>query len=278
MLGTVQKGRTKIITNHGAVGTSSPGTAVTTAAASTDKGSVAELITSGNNTQDSWGITVVASNYAAAATASQGCMDILIGGATDDILIPNLLMGNCGGPGGAESLGKFWFFPLFIPSGVRIAAQAAGIRTSTAMRVTVFLHGGSPPPFRIGRKVTTYGMGTVPNGTTLTVGASGAAQGITQIVASTTEDHFAFMPSFQVPTDTTVQQAEVLVGIGVGTSTEDIIGQWMYGKSVNETIQGPVPAFPAFCEVPSGTRLVMLASNSNTNDANGYNGVIHAVS
>jgi hypothetical protein len=154
----------------------------------------------------------------------------------------------------------------------------AGIRTSTAMRVTVYLHGGGVPPFRMGRKVTTYGMGTVPNGTAITPGASGAAQTTTQITASTTEDHFAFLPSFQVPTDTTVQQAELLVGIGVGASTEDIIGQWMFGKSTNETIHGPVPCFPAFYDVPSGQRLTIKASNSGANDSANYNAVIHAVS
>lgn len=278
MLAQISKGRSRVITNHGAVGTANPGTSVSTGGSASTKGTAVQLISAASNDQDSWGITVVASNYAVAATASEGAMDILIGGATDDILIPDLLMGNCGGPGGAESLGKVWFFPLFIPNGVRIAAQAAGIRTSTAFRVTVYLHGGSPAPFRTGRKVTTYGMGTVPNGTAITPGASGAAQTITQITASTTEDHFAFLPSFQVPTDTTVQQAEMLVGIGVGASTEDIIGQWMFGKSVNEVIHGPIPGFPAFYDVPSGTRLVMLASNSGANDSSNYNGVIHAVS
>jgi hypothetical protein len=146
------------------------------------------------------------------------------------------------------------------------------------MRVTVFLHGGSPPPFRVGRKVTTYGMGTVPNGTAVTPGASGAAQTVTQITASTSEDHFAFLPSFQAPTDTTITQAEVLVGIGVGAATEDIIGQWLFAKSSSEVMSGPIPCFPAFYDVPSGTRLSILASNAAANDANNYNAVIHAVS
>lgn len=272
------KGRLKVITNHGTVGTTTPGTAVTTGGSASTKGTVAELISAANNTQDSWGITVVASNYGVSAGASEGALDILIGGATDDILIPDLLMGNCGGPGGVGTMGRMWFFPLFIPNGVRIAAQAAGIRTSTAMAVTVFLHGGSPAPFRTGRKVTTYGMGTVPNGTAVTPGASGGAQSTTQITASTSEDHFAFLPDIQFPTDTTIQQAELLVGIGVGASTEDIIGQWMYGKSASEEMNGPYPCMPAFCDVPSGTRLTIKASNSGVNDANNYNAVIHAVS
>ena len=40
---------------------------------------------------------------------------------------------------------------------------------------------------------------------------------------------------------------------------------------------GPFPPMPAFVDVPSGTRLTLLASNSGTNDT-AYDGLIYAVS
>jgi len=275
MLLLPQKGRQRIITNDGVVGTLTPGTAVTTGATAPVKGTAVEIISAASNTQDSYGIVVQASNYALAATLSEGALDILIGGATDDIIIPNLLMGYC--PDNSVVGNKTWFFPLLIPAGVRIAAQAAGTRVSTAMRVRVQLIGGQTPPWKVGSKVTTYGMGTVPNGTTIVPGASGAAQTVTQITASTTEDHFAFFPSFQPSADTTVVNKAVIIGIGVGASVEDIIGQWWYGFGVNEEVSGPYWPWPAFADVPSGTRLTMLASSSGALET-GYNGVIHAVS
>ena len=264
-----------LVTNSGIVGDTNAGTSVTTGGTASTKGTAVEVISAANNVRDSWGITVLTNNYGASATASEGALDILIGGATDDVLIPNLLMGYSPDSGRAW---RQWFFPLHIPAGVRLAAQAAGARTSTACRVILYLHGGSSPPFRVGRKVTTYGMGTVPNGTAVTPAASGGAASATQMTASTSEDHFAFFPSFQVAADTTIATTtNVNIGIGVGAATEERIGTWYFGKDANENIYGPFPCMPAFRDVPAGSRLTILASNGGANDS-AQNAVIHAVS
>lgn len=278
MLWVPQKGRLLVENTGGAVADSyRGGTAVTTHASdATAKGTVVELIAS---TQfDAYLITVIAVGYAAPSTATPGALDILIGSATEDVLIPNLLMGNCGYPNdgsGPGNDGKKWAFPLYVPAGSRIAAQVAGARLSTSINVTIILHGGHGlPPFRVGRKVTTYGMGTVPNGTSITTGSS--AQGsFTQITASTSEDHFAFMPSFQA-NDTVLNPTRFVVQIGVGAATEDVIGTWQYVASNLELLDGPQWPFPAFVDVPSGTRLAMRASQHGGLDT--VNGVIHAVS
>lgn len=264
--------------NTGSVGTATPGTAVTTGASSGTKGTAVELITS--TSFDAYWVVIVASEYGFAATNAQGCLDILTGAATEEVLIPNLLMGGCGTFGTTTSHGsKQWAFPLYIPAGSRIAAQAAGARTSTAMRVQIHLYGGNGyPPFRVGSKVTTYGVSAVPNGTTVTPGASGAEGSWTQITASTTEDHFAFFPSFQVGADTVWVAGVLAVDLGVGAATESMIYEgWWYGKDTGEMMDGPHPNMPCFQDVPSGTRLTLRASNSGANDAS-YNGAIHAVS
>jgi len=274
MLWTPQKGRMKVISNVGIVGTGSFGTGVPSNATTLLDGAVTELISAASNTQDSWGISLYITATGVSAAAAEACMDILIGGATDDVLIPALICGY-GVPGKA-----WWnyFFPLHIPQGKRIAATLASVRTSITCRVICHLYGGSPPPFRIGRKVTTYGT-QVNNarGQAVVPTASGGAASVTQMTASTTEDHFAVMPGFQPETDTTIQALYPNIGIGVGASPEDRIGTWMYTSTAAEEFGGPTPNMPAFVDIPAGSRLTMLASNSGTNDA-AYGGLIYAIS
>lgn len=278
MLWIPQKGDVLTEDNIATTGTTTPGTSVTTGGAATTKGTPAELIAS--TAFDAYWVTILASNYGSAAAAAQGAMDLLIGSATEEVLIPNMLFGHAGNYGSIITVGpKRWDFPLYIPAGQRLAVQACGQRTSTAFRVQIFLYGGNGyPPFRVGSKVTTYGIGTLPRGVTLTPGASGAAGSWTEITSGTTEDHFAFVPSFQVATDTTTNTRMLTAEIGIGSATEELISQpYMYVTDSGECMEGATNSFPTFHDVPSGTRLVMRASNSGTNDGS-YDGVIHALS
>lgn len=270
------KGAVNVITNSGLVGTASPGTGVPSNATTLLDGAVTALITAGNNTQESWGIEIIIMDTGALATASEAALDILIGGATDDVLISALLCGYAYGPGAYHYL-----FPLHIPSGVRIAARLASVRTSITAQVIVNLYGGTAPaPWKVGSRVTTYGT-QVNNarGQSLTVGASGAAYGVTALTANAVEDHFAFLPGFQPENDTTITpNGRINVGIGIGASVEEQIGApWWFAKDTDERASGPMPAFPCFRDVDAGRRIVMLASNSGANDA-GYGGLIYAVS
>lgn len=278
MLLLPQKGIIRCEHNTGSVGSATLGTAVTTGTPAATKGTAVQLIAS--TSFDAYWITVIASDYGQTTTASAGALDILVGAATEEVLIPNLLFGYCGGGVGAAMTGpKRWDFPLYIPAGTRIAAQTAGSRIITAVDVAVYLYGGNGyPPYRTGTKVTTYGMGTVPFGTAITVGASGGEGGWTEMTSSTSEDHFAFAPSFQVTSDTSIQNRNIAIDLGVGSATEEqIMESYWFQTSTTEMMGGPHNTMPCFQDVPSGSRLVMRASNSGTNDA-GYNCVIHAVS
>lgn len=268
------KSRVLVQHNTGTVGATTIGTACTTGAASSTKGTAVQVYATTNF--DTYWVTIIAYDYGATGTACEGCLDILIGASTEEVLIANLLMGYCGG---VREGGKRWEFPLYIPAGVRLAIQAAGARLSTTMRAAIWLYGGhESPPYRLGGKVTTYGVSTVPNGVAITPGASGAEGAYAEITASTSQDHFAFAPSFQIETDTTTALRSYAVDIATGAATEEEILQsaW-FGADANEQMRGPENSFPAFADVPSGTRLVMRASNAGTNDA-AYGGAIHAVS
>lgn len=266
-------GDVDVISNTGIVGTVNVGTGVPSNATTLLYGTVTELISAANNTQDSWGIEVWVWNTGVSAAASQATMDLLIGGATDDVLAKALIVG--GGPYTASF--TQYFFPVHIPRGVRIAAQLASVRTSITPRVLVYLYGGGVPPFRVGRKVVTYGT-QINNtrGQAVTPAASGGAASVTQMTASTSEDHFFACPGFQVSTDTTTTARNINVGIGVGAATEERIGTWWYQTSGGEEMSGSFPTLQAFRRIPSGTRLTMLASNSGANDA-AYDGLIYCV-
>lgn len=265
--------------NTGSGGSATPGTACTTGGAATTKGTPVQLIAA--TAFDAYWVTIIASNYCNIGTASQGSLDIGIGASTESILIPDLLMGYCGGNATGQYGGpKQWDFPLYIPAGSRLTGSVAGARTATACNVAIFLYGGNGSPgFPVGTKVTTYGAGTVPRGTAITPGVSGAEGGWTQITASTTEDHFTFIPSFQLATDTTVNPGNCMVDMGFGAATEEeMIGQYIFNSTQTESMSGPNPTFPCFKRVPSGSRLTMRASNSLAINDGGYDGVIHAVS
>lgn len=272
MLWNPQSGDAKTITNGGIVGSATFGTGVPGNATTLLYGAVTELISAANNTQNSWGIEVLVWNTGLAATAAEATIDILIGGATDDTLIKALI---CGSTLAASH--TRYFFPIHIPGGVRIAAQFASVRTSITPRVLVNLYNGTPQ-MRVGRKVTTYGT-QINNarGQSVTPTASGGAASVTQMTASSTDDHFYFLPGFQVATDTTVNARTHNIGIGVGASTEERIGTWWYNTSGGEEVGPMWPSLGAFRDVPSGTRLTLLASCSGTLDT-AYDGLIYAVS
>lgn len=276
MLWTPRSGGGKIITNHGIVGTTSPGTGVPSNATTLLDGAVTELISAANNTMESWGIGIWVFDAGASATASEAALDILIGGATDDVLIPALL---CGASFLGGSPGCFYFFPVHVPGGVRIAAQLASVRTSITARVVVKLYGGGAPPWRVGRKVTAYGtQANNARGQSITPATSGGAASATQLTASTNEDHFYFHPGFQPETDATMQGNQfVNVGIGIGAATEERIGTWDYILLANETMTGPLPPMGVWRDVPAGTRLTMLASNVLAANDDAYGGLIYAV-
>jgi len=264
--------------NISAAGSATPGTAVTTGGAAGTKGTAVELIAA--TAFDCYRVHVMASGYGANAAASEGCLDILIGTATEEVLIADLLMGYCGTLAGQDRGPKVWTFPLHIPAGQRIAARAAGARTSTAVNVVVVLEGGDGLATEWwGTKVTTYGVSAAPNGTDITAGASGAQGSWTEITSGTSEAGRCIIPSLQANGGTTsIAAREVHVGIGLGSATEELIGvPWIFTTDNVETMAGPHLWVPVIKDIPASTRLTMRVSNSGT-IAHAFEGALHVVS
>lgn len=283
MLWIPNKGSLLYEHNFGNVGATVLGTSVTTGAAASTKGTAVQLIAS--TAFDSYLMLITASAYGAAATAARGCLDILVGAATEEVLIANLLMGYCGTFFNALNAHKQWLFPVYVPAGTRIAAQVAGDRTSTAMRVGIQLWGGQGyPPFRVGTRVVTYGIGTVPAGTAVTPGASAAEGAWTQVVNSTSEDHFCVIPSAQPSTgDTTLTASSFFMDIGIGAATEEVIAgngreqSYIFGLDGGELVSGPLNPIPCFADIPNASRLTARLSRSSAADGVGWDVALHCV-
>jgi hypothetical protein len=271
-LATVRGWAPSVVTNAGLVGAATPGNLISNATTLLD-GAVTEMITSGNNIRDSWGIGIHINGTGTGSGATESCVDILVGGATDDVLIAALI---AGGP--SEGNFRSYIFPLHIPEGLRIAATLASVKVSITAGCIIELYGGGVPPWRTGSRVTTYGT-QINNarGQAVTPTASGGTASITEMTASTSADHFAFLPGFQCSVDSAMTARAQNIGIGIGASVEERIGTWWNGTDTSEHQSGPNPPYCAYRDVPSGTRLTMLASNSGTNDSD-YDGLIYAVS
>lgn len=278
MLWAPIKGMTRYQSNIAAAGSSTLGTSCTTGAAEATKGTIVEAISSTNF--DSYLMHITIGDYTAEGSAGRGCLDIMIGGSGSEVaLIENLLMGYCGGSADdAQVKGpKQWMFPVFVPAGSRLSIRAAGEAASTTVRCAITLMGGQgSPQFHVGTKVTTYGVATVANGTTITEGQSGVEGAWAQITSSTSRDHFCVVPSFQFNTQTTNEAySYVDLGIGAASSEVQIGAPYVYSSGFYALMDGPFNPMPTFCNIPAGTRLAMRASNSGLRRA--AQGAIHGV-
>jgi hypothetical protein len=271
MLWVPRKGKLRIQTNAEATG-AVPGLQLNNdTVAVTTKGTVTELIAA--TSFDVCWITLTFLGGSTAAADNRFMVDLLLGAATERVAIADMIAHGAANRG----VGRRFDFPLYIPAGTRIAARSAGT-LSRNVQCQIWCYGGLiSPPWRVAQKVTTYGA-TVPDGTAITPGASGAQGAWTQITAGTSEAHWGFVPSFGIGNDSTINNRWLRVELGHGAATEESMEfDYWYGHNSSEEQSGSLSTMPCLCDQPSGTRLVMRASNEGTNDT-AYQGIIHALS
>lgn len=285
MLWTPSKGALLYEHTHGDSGTAGPGVLVQTGGTSATKGTPVELIAA--TAFDAYLVQVIVSQYGASNTTARLAVDLMIGASTEEVLVADMLCGFVGSLVANEASAMNYVFPVYIPAGTRLSAQAAGDRTNTNCRVSVQLYGGAGyPPFPVGQRVVTYGIGTVPNGTNVTPGASGAEGAWTEITASTTEDCIAIIPSAQPPTgDSSLTTSLFRADVGVGAATEEIIAgggreqSFMWRLTSVEIAHGLINPLPLFADIPSGSRLsTRLSRTSIADNVATWNMALHCVS
>jgi hypothetical protein len=238
--------------------TSNRGTNCVASGSINTKGSYTVLTAA--TTLEAWGIYLYL--YGGSATASH-LIDIGIGAATEDILIPDLRLDV-----GNQSPSAQYYFPILVPEGSRLTARVASTVASSGVRICGTLVGPNesiPPPLSV---VTAYGVvsassrGTTIPGNTTTANTEGTE---TEIVASTSEPMRGFVMAVGAGADITTAGSEHSVCLRQGAATGDvIIDNVQFNRDAGTDI--PRPTASAFypCDVPAATRLSATLSSSST--------------
>lgn len=238
--------------------TSNRGTVTTAAGSANTKGSFTQLTAATGI--EGWGIYLYI--YGGSGT-SISLVDIGIGAATEDVLIPNLQV-----PAGNQSGAVQYFFPILIPEGSRLSVRHQSSVASNTLRICGNIVGpceSMPPPLSV---VTDYGTdlantrGTIIPGNTTTANTEGSE---TQITAATTDNMRGFVLGVGPAGDITTAGSEHSLCIRQGAATGDnIIDNVQFNRDAGTDI--PRPPASAFypCDVPSGTRLSATLSSSVT--------------
>jgi hypothetical protein len=183
---------------------------------------------------ESFGIMVLLAGLQTTASTNQRCLvDIAVGGVgAEQVIIPNLTCGNVADYAAASSSGVLYYFPIYIPSNVRVAAtcQASTGGDIVNVAVRLFQHSIGTGKW-IGSRVTAYGADTTNSrGTSHTPGVSSYANA-TQLTASTTNPIKYMQIGFDLLSDTTAATSRYLARIGYGSGPTYIASELPFNVS-----------------------------------------------
>lgn len=239
----------------------SQGTAVTPAVGS--KGAWTQAIASLSN--DTYGLLICISGNNASAASRNTAVDIGIGAAASEIVvIPDLIAGNaCSYAVGGSGL--WYFFPVAIPAGTRVAVRAQGTVT-TAFRVFIqaFQKPLNPSMIKKAALVEAIGM-TVPNGVAVTPGTT--AEGAWTLLGTTTQRNWYWQVGAQIPSGDTAHNAGVIhidLAEGNGTNFNILIESAVLVTTAAEI--ATIPPITIGCEYPcpAGSSIYARAQHSGT--------------
>lgn len=227
----------------------SQGQAVVTGAADT-KGSWSEFTSS--CPMDVGGILVHVEGNSGNAFNNQ-LLDIGVGAAASEtVILSNLLACGKGQHGYYQC-----FIPLSIPEGERIAVRGQCNQASKNIGVILRLYGAvaGMPKFH---RATTYGANTGDSGGVLIdPGATAHTKGAySQIVASTTYDHKAFLVGFGLFDEATNTYWLVDIAAGAAASETVVVDNLILRRNGNARFPSPV-FYHLPLTVEAGTRLAM---------------------
>lgn len=263
----VPAGANSFGTIQSSVGTTRPaaaqGTAVTPAVGS--KGSWAQVISSLTN--DTFGLLININSNTGAAASRNSVIDIGIGGSGSEVvLIPNLIAGNAviytvGGSG------LWYYFPVAIPAGTRIAVRAQGT-VATAFRV--FIQAMQNPLNASLIKKASYveavGM-TLPQGTSLTPGTTNKSSYVS--LGTTTNRCWFWQLGAQVTSADTAHNGAAIhldLAVGDGTNFQVILQDVLLNTATTEG--GVMTPVTVGCEypVPAGSTIYVRGQSSTNTD------------
>lgn len=240
------------------------GTTITASGTIHVKGAYTTLIAA--TAHDAFGVWVSFAGLAVSAAASNALVDIAIGAAgSEQVILPNLDAGNAQTSGSHPTAGALYFFPVFIPSGERVAARMQALIASDTAVVMIYLDQRPLYPPATGG-VVDYGTNLSLSRGTSVARANGAFGAWAELVASTSRDHRFWKPGIDGLSDATLTGGlGNLVQLGVGgAGAEQVIEEWSFGTDTSEAITGSFPPSPVYCPVPAGSRIAARACGSVT--------------
>lgn len=241
------------------------------AGANTKAATWTELIAA--TTFDALYVQVIVGVNNASNTDTSAIIDIGIGASTAEVvLIPDLLAGFSGQLSGGGGGPRHYMFPLYVPSGSRISARAASVRTTGTTRVEVQLWGGprNPDMWWCGKQVVAYGINTADSGAVSVTAGNSGAEGTIVAIGTTSQNHEAFVVGVQGNKATYTGGTTYHFDLGLETtSTAWLIRDQMKCHVTSGEIvgMGGFPWFPVFARVPSGTVMAMAGECSGTAEA-----------
>lgn len=252
-----------VVRTVGAVaGASSVATTVTASASANTKGAVVELVAA-TEFNANWMLVQLTN---ASTGAVFFLIDIMIGAATEQVIVPNLFAATRTGVGGSDS----YLIPIFVPKGSRLSARcqsnsiSATIAVSLVLMSGTMLGGGQSPSF-----VSAYGADTAATlGTNVDPGGvANTDSSWVQLTASTDRAHHWLIVAGRFGDANITTGAAWRLSIGIGAATETVlIADLHVSAGTNEDLPyGAVAQLPCF--VPAGSRLTARVRCTNITDS-----------
>jgi hypothetical protein len=240
---------------------STQGTSVTPG--TSNKGNWAQLIAS--TTSDTYGLVICVNSNSASSASRNTITDIGLGASGSEIvLVPDLVSGNAAG----YTLGGGWYyFPIFIPKGTRIAARGQGTVT-TAYRVYIqtLQRPLNPSQVRKASYVDALGVSGV-NGTTVTSGTTN--EGAWVSLGTTASRLWWWQVGIQVVnTDTSHNTSAYHIDLAVGDNTtkDFIIQDLQFITNASEYSSNPPLSAGVEFPCPAGSEIWVRAQCSGSTD------------
>jgi hypothetical protein len=240
------------------------GTTVTASATINTKGAYAQLVASTSHSYE--GLFV----YVTTSTGSilSALIDLSVGAAASEVvLIPNLYFRQGAASGDRHSITAF--FPMRVPSGVRLSARAQSTTASAALRVSVYGVISNPFVPTGFNRCTDYGTVTADSGGTgIDTGATANTKGAyAQLTASTTFPMKALLAAISPNTATATVNGIILydVSIGAAAAEQPVISDWNYKRTASTNSETGEYGTLIPVDIPAATRLAARGQSSNTN-------------
>jgi hypothetical protein len=265
----------RLFDNFGANPSANPGTSVVPGASNAE-GTYTALATSGNVSQDVYGIYIKVADGSTSAAAKNHLLDLGVdpaGGSSYIAIISNLV---CGASAGTTTPGGKWFyFPIFIKAGSSIACRIQGSNaTAGTVRVSIALYSSPSRPEVLGVGTFSETIGTITNSNGVSFTPGNAADGAWVSLGTTTNPLWWWQVGYQIDNGTvTAEYTYIELAYGDATNKHTIL-KLMHAGTTTET-QGdvmPTQLFEGYCPVPAGATIYIRGRCLNAPDT-GYNAV-----